>query len=729
MSEPNEPTTHEPTPEPMTPELTMTDRLRRRALPIALGAIALILALVFHAQLLAWFTGGGESSTRSAQVRTEAGGLSIDAAIEPDPPRQGKNTLVVSLARGGEPVKGADVRVEVWMPAMGAMPEMRSKADVTEADPGVYRAEFELSMGGSWTATIDATTDGSSVTAEYGLTVGTSGLRASGAVQDGAAPGAAPALGAAPAPAYTFSDSGRASLLAALDAYEAVRAALANDSVAGVSPASALIVRALREAEAAEPNAPEPIGKHLSSAAVAGTALGESQSVEAARQRFSELSEHLVALAAADPALREGRHLFECPMWDGYNRWIQPSEELANPYMGTKMLTCGSESTWDAATGSAEPHVHDPDEISHYTCSMHPWVKEDDPDDTCPVCGMDLTPVTKGEVKEGIIRIDRDRRQAFGVRTAKVTQRRLTVPIHAVGRVAYDERRLVDVTLKYSGWIERLHVEETGERVKKGQPLFDIYSPQLFSAQHELILATRQAASATTEAQRSRAAALTSGARKRMRLWDLSNSQIDAIIAAGEPKERLTVRSPATGYVLEKDIVEGAAVEPGKRLYRIADLTRVWVEAEVYEQHVPLIEKGQGATVRLSNVAGQPVVGTVSFIHPTIDPRTRTARIRIELANDDFALKPDMFAEVDIKVDHGTALAVPEAAIVYSGPRRIVFVDIGQDRLRPTVIEVGVKSDGYVEVLKGLEAGDKVVVSGNFLVAAESRLKSATGIW
>jgi len=397
--------------------------------------------------------------------------------------------------------------------------------------------------------------------------------------------------------------------------------------------------------------------------------------------------------------------------------------------MGQEMLTCGSEQPWEAVTAPAPDHVHDPDDISHYTCSMHPWVKKDSPDEICPVCSMDLTPVTKAEVKDGVIRIDRERRQSFGVRTAQVKTRHLTVPIRAVGRVVYDERRLADVTIKYKGWIERLHVEETGQRVKKGQALFEIYSPQLFAAQHELILAARQSATATTDTQRSRAAALIKGARMRMRLWDLSNSQIDAVIAAGEPKERLTVRSPASGYIIEKDIVEGAAVEPGQRLYRIADLDRVWVEAEIYEAHVPLVKKGQAATVRLSHVGGKALTGTVSFLHPTIEGRTRTARARIELGNEDLALKPDMFAEVDFHVDHGIALAVPEPAIVYSGPRRIVFVDVGQDRLRPTVIETGVKSDGYVEVLSGLKEGDTVVVSGNFLVAAESRLKSATGIW
>ena len=696
---------------------------RKTIVPVSIAAIAVILIAVFHGQLWSWFFGGGSPSGRSAGVQTAAAGLSVEAAIEPDPPRQGKNALIISLERNGAPVAGAEVGVQVWMPAMGSMPEMRTTADVTESEPGVYRAAFDLSMGGSWTATIKARAGDTAVSADYGLTVGTSGLRAMGTTADDGAARGGPA-------AHTFSDEGRSAVLAALDAYEVIRAALASDSPAPLAEASKLIGAALRKAETVEAEAPEPIREHLARGAKAADALGDSVDVQQARERFSALSQHLVALAAADPAVAEGRHVFECPMWDGFSRWIQPSDKLENPYMGQKMLTCGSEQPWKAAAAPAEPEqVHDPGEISHYTCAMHPWVKKDNPDEVCPVCSMDLTPVTKQEVTEGIIRIDRERRQAFGVTTAPVARRRLIVPVKAVGKVVYDERRLADVTLKYKGWIERLHVEETGERVRKGQVLFEVYSPELFAAQHELILAASEAESATTETQKARAAALLSGARKRMKLWDLTEGQINAIIASGEPRRQVAVRSPASGYVIEKNVVEGAAVEPGTQLYRIADLDRVWVEAEVYEEQIPLIKKGQGVEVKLTHVDAEPIVGVVSFIYPFLEGKTRTARVRIELDNKSQKLLPDMFAEVHLKVDRGEALAVPEAAIIYSGPRRIVFVDVGQDRLRPTVIETGIKSDGWVEVKKGLEAGDVVVVSGNFLVAAESRLKSATGIW
>ncbi len=704
--------------------------IKKHRVPLIASAAFVVFAAVFFSRIVAWFSGEEMSKRPSEQVRTMVGELAIELAIEPDPPRAGKNTIVIGLRRGGEPVSGAAVSVEVWMPAMGSMPEMRSVADVSESSPGVYRAQFHLSMGGSWTASVKVVSEDDSISTDYGLTVGTPGLR-SGAAMAGTR--STSGSMSAEAVAHEFSEDGRVAVLAALDAYESIRAGLANDSVAEIRPASEVLAAALSKAMRAELGAPEDIRNHLMSARESALALAKHDTPESARVGFSSLSEHLVPITSSDPALMEGRHAFECPMWDGFGKWIQPSDELANPYMGQAMPTCGSEQSWQAA-GRATPanemdHQHDPDDVSHYTCSMHPWVKKDSGEETCPVCSMDLTAVTKEEVSEGTIRIDRDRRQAFGIRTQEIGRRLLTVPITAVGRIATDERRLADVSLKYDGFIEKLYVEETGGRVRKGQALFDVYSPELFAAQHELILASEQAKTAVTATQKERSASLLIGARKRMRLWDISKRQIDSIVTKGKPQRRISVRSPASGYILEKNVVEGAAVKTGARLYRIANLEKVWAEAELYEEQLPLVRVGQHATVKLTNVEKEKLSGEVSFVHPTIDPRSRTAKIRIELDNRELSLRPEMFVDVMLEVDYGEKLVVPEAAIVYSGPRRIVFVDVGQDRLRPTLVEVGVKSGGYAEVLSGLKQGDKVVVSGNFLVAAESRLKSSTGIW
>lgn len=704
--------------------------LRKHAPALIAVALAMLAILVFWSPLRSWFSSGDDVGTKSKALQSELGEVSLAVAAQPATPEQGKNTLVISLTRGDQAIASAAVKVEVWMPAMGAMPEMRSKAEVTESKAGEYRALFELSMAGSWTATVETQVGEEKISAEYSLTVGTPGLRMVGNAQrtSAIASTSSTASKEAQLPAYTFGSSATSSILAALDAYEAVREQLAKDSLDGVASGAGALERAMDLATAAETGAPQAVREQLESASASARALAKSTSLDDARHQFSDISEVLVALGGVDASLMGERYVFECPMWEGFSMWIQPGEELENPYMGPEMLTCGSEQGWGAPR-QAEPHTHDPSEIAHYTCPMHPWVKEADPSEPCPVCGMKLTPVTKEEITEGIIRIDRERRQAFGVRTAMAERKALTVPIHALGRVTYDETKLVDVTLKFQAWIERLFVEETGQYVKKGQALFEVYGPELFAAQHELILAAQQEKTATSDLQRSRAETLLRSARKRFLLWDFRPAQIEAIIRRGEPMERLTIYAKASGYLIEKNIVEGAAVEIGMRLFRIADLSRVWIEAEVYEQDIPLVRIGQKARVILSNIDSNDRTGTVSFIWPAIDPKTRAARIRIELENADLSLRPEMFAEVRLESERGVALVVPEPAILYSGPRRIVFVDLGDDRLRPTLVEAGVTSGGMVEILKGLEVGDKVVVSGNFLVAAESRLKSSTGIW
>jgi len=721
--------------------MTSPSTLRRLRVPLATVAILALLAIIFRGNLVAWF-GGETASSQSKAVAASSGGVDVDVAIEPKAPQSGKNTLVISLSRGNTPIAGADVGVEVWMPAMGAMAEMRSKAEVTEASDGHYRAAFDLAMNGSWTATVSAKIGAQTMTAEYGLTIGTPGLRVSSAPQvQGAAPGVATTSQAEASekpvsPPYVFGSEAKTPLSTALKKYDVIRLALSNDTIVDIAQAAAIVADTVADAASAETSAPAEIQSHLRKASAAATALGEATSLDTAREQFAVLSEHLLAIIAADSSLLGDLHVFECPMTSGFGQWFQPDDDLKNPYLGQDMLTCGSDLDWEAtpavavaATPGLDEHVHDPAAIDHYTCPMHPWVKESDPDSQCPVCSMELTPVTKEEITEGIIRVDRERRQVFGVRTATVERKRLTVPVHAVGKVTYDERGLTDVTLRYKGWIEKLHVEETGQWVKKGQPLFEIYSPELFAAQHELILATQQRQSASSDQQQSRADALIRGARKRFDLWGFSDGQIDAIVAKGVPKESLTVRAQASGFVIEKDVVEGAAVEAGQRLFRLANLKKVWVEAEVYEEDLPLVHKGQTASVTMTNLGGAPIIGTVSFFWPSVDPKTRTAKIRIELNNEDFSLKPEMFAEVDLKVDRPPSLVVPEPAILYSGPRRIVFVDLGDDRLRPTLVTLAAKSGGYYEVRSGLKAGDKVVISGNFLVAAESRLKATTGIW
>jgi Cu(I)/Ag(I) efflux system membrane fusion protein len=375
-------------------------------------------------------------------------------------------------------------------------------------------------------------------------------------------------------------------------------------------------------------------------------------------------------------------------------------------------------------TGDAAPAVEGAaDEIAYWTCSMHPSVKSPDPGQ-CPICSMDLVPVRRGETDDGAVSISPERRQLIGVRTAAAERRPLDLTLRTVGRVTYDESALSDVTVKYDGWIDELYADSTGRRVEKGEPLFTLYSPALFAAQQELLTAIRSRAAAPD-----RAGYLVRAARTRLKLWDLTDAQIDEIARAGVPSQHVAVLAPASGHVVEKNVVEGAAVKAGDRLFRIAKLDTVWVEAELYESQLSLVSAGDVVRVSFPYRGGAPVEGRVTLVYPFLEDATRTGRARVEIANADLALKPDMYADVTFTADLGERLVVPKDAVLYAGPRRFVFVDLGDGRLAPREVEVGAAGDDAIEIVSGVGEGDLVVTSGNFLVAAESRLKLAIEHW
>jgi Cu(I)/Ag(I) efflux system membrane fusion protein len=342
---------------------------------------------------------------------------------------------------------------------------------------------------------------------------------------------------------------------------------------------------------------------------------------------------------------------------------------------------------------------------------------------------MTLVAVTKEEVETGIVTIDAARRQTIGVTVEPVTRRPLTVSVRAVGKVVYDETRLADVTLKLRGWIGKLHVDTLGQRVQRGEPLFTLYSPELYAAQEELLAAAASQKAAQSSTAPERADYLVDAARRRLRLWNIEAAQIDRVLRQGKALEYVPISSPVSGYVIEKNVVEGTAVEPGARLYRLAGLDQVWVEAEVYESDLDLIEQGDSVRITLPYSPGGELQGQVAFVYPYLDDTTRTGRVRIELANPDLALKPDMYANVELEKSLGERLVVPEDAILYAGLRSFVFLDLGEGRLRPKAVELGRKTADFIEVTQGLEEGDRVVTSGNFLVAAESRLKRDMEHW
>jgi Cu(I)/Ag(I) efflux system membrane fusion protein len=393
--------------------------------------------------------------------------------------------------------------------------------------------------------------------------------------------------------------------------------------------------------------------------------------------------------------------------------------------VGTRGLTALGAGGGAEPTGPGSGSTAGSGDIAYYTCSMHPSVHAHEPG-TCPVCSMNLTPVTRSDEQSGVVQLDEARQRAIGVRTEKAVTAPLTLDLRAVGKLTYDETRLQDVVLKVGGFVSGLRVTAMGQPVRKGDALFQLYSPELYAAQQDYVLA-RSSRDALGGA--GRGDELVRAAQTRLSLLGLSPEQIQAIATSGAPIEKLVFHAPASGYVIEKNVVEGAAIHAGDRVFRIAALDKVWVEADVFEADLGRIARGQAATISLSYVPDRTFDGTVTFVYPYLDPSARTGRVRIELPNPGLALKPDMYASITFHLVLPDRLQIPASAILYTGPRRIVLVDLGAGRLAPREVKIGARAGDRAEVLSGLVAGDAVVTAGNFLIAAESRIRSSGTFW
>jgi membrane fusion protein, copper/silver efflux system len=299
-----------------------------------------------------------------------------------------------------------------------------------------------------------------------------------------------------------------------------------------------------------------------------------------------------------------------------------------------------------------------------------------------------------------------------------VERRPLATTLRAAGRVEVDERNLAEVTLKYEAFVQKLFVAETGKAVRRGQPLAVVYSPDLLSAQEELLAARRSGA----------AGALTSGLERRLAYWDLSPAQLQAIEKSGRADGRVTIVAPGSGVVIEKNVVEGARVEPGTSLYRIGNLGRVWVQAAVAERDASFVSVGQPARVRLPALP-EPLEARVAFVAPMVNDKTRTIEARLEIKNPRLALKPGMFVDVQIDAPLGSQLSIPDAALLMSGEHRYAFVDRGGGRLQPVEVEVGAQAGDYVVVRSGLAAGDRVAIGATFLLSSEAKLRDVLPRW
>jgi RND family efflux transporter MFP subunit len=352
--------------------------------------------------------------------------------------------------------------------------------------------------------------------------------------------------------------------------------------------------------------------------------------------------------------------------------------------------------------------------------------------------GMDYIPVYEGEedaaadkgASANQIRISTEKIQKLGVRTEAASMRALGKTVRAAGRVEPDERRVYAISPKFEGYVERLHVNVTGQPVAKGQPLFEVYSPELVSAQREYAIAAQgvQAMQGAGGEAQAGMKQLAESSLARLRNWDLSPEQIAALVKTGEAKRTITFRSPASGIVTEKKALQGMRFMPGEMLYQVTDLSSVWVLADVFEQDIGLVKTGAKASVKINAYPGKAFEGKITYVYPTLKAETRTVPVRIELANPGHLLKPAMFSQVEVQVGaKAPVLTVPDSAVIDSGTRRIVLVQLAEGRFEPREVKLGSHSENYVEVQEGVKEGELVVVAANFLIDAESNLKAAIG--
>ena len=403
------------------------------------------------------------------------------------------------------------------------------------------------------------------------------------------------------------------------------------------------------------------------------------------------------------------------------------------------------------SAGGAADAGHKSGEIAYWTCPMHPHVQEHGAG-TCPECDMDLVPVTHAQAARGSaggamieaatsgsgaesegtpraeIMIDPRRQQLIGVRIVPVERRAVTATIRTVGVVRYDETRLTDINLKLEGWVRDLYVDTTGAFVKAGQPLFTLYSPELVTTQNEYLLALKtreQLRQSQLADAREHADRLVESAKQRLMLWDLPPDQFAELEKTRKAQTAIVFRSPVTGYVIEKHALKGQHVMPGQMLYKIADLSTVWVEADLYEGELPRVRVGAPATVTIDAYPAERFTARVSFIYPFVGEQTRTVKVRFALANRGARLKPGMYANVELPTSTGRGLMVPANAVLDSGQEQIVFVAKGDGYFEPRRVTVGRRLDEAAEILDGLKEGESVATGAAFFLDSESQLRSS----
>lgn len=383
-----------------------------------------------------------------------------------------------------------------------------------------------------------------------------------------------------------------------------------------------------------------------------------------------------------------------------------------------------------------ESAANDEKKILYWVDPMHPAYKSDKPG-SAPDCGMDLVPVyaeeettAKNQMPKNAIQISPYKQQLIGVQFGTVTYQSIGKTIRANGKVTYDETKITRVHTKVEGWIENVYVDFTGKQVKNGDPLLSIYSPDLLQTQQEFLLSVKMRNELGNSQYKEAAEgshSLYQSARRRLELWDISVEQIDEIEKRGVPVKNLTLYAPADGFVLTRNSYPKQKVMPDTELYALADLSTVWVVADIYEYEAAEIRVGMRANITLSYQPGRVYRGKVSYIYPQLDNTTRTLKVRIEIPNPDYQLKPDMYANVELRIDYGQRLTLPQEAIMDSGTEQMVFIALGDGYFVPRRVKLGDQVGDRVIVLDGVAVGEAVVTSANFLIDSESKLKAAAG--
>ncbi len=414
--------------------------------------------------------------------------------------------------------------------------------------------------------------------------------------------------------------------------------------------------------------------------------------------------------------------------------WVSPMDpkyvrtQPGKDYMGHDLVPVYGEPGPPAA---APPAPKKERKVKYWVSPMDPGYVRDQPGKA--PCGMDLVPVYEEEGEapaEGTIAVDPNILQSMGVRTAKAEIRPLSRTIRAVGKVVYNERQFYLINTKVGGWVERLYVKAAGDPIRKGQPLLSIYSPELVSAQREYLLALKNLKSLEKSPfpeMREGARRLAEATRQRLHYWDIPASQIEALERTEEVKKDLTLTSPAHGVVIKRMVTEGQMVQPGMPLMEVADLSTVWVEADIYEYELPWVKVGQHATMTLTYLPGETFHGKVDYLYPYLAGATRTAKIRMAFPNPGLKLKPDMFAQVEISSPlEEPVVVVPAEAVLDTGEKQHVFVALGKGRFEPREVKVGLYGEGGLrQVLSGLKGGEEVVTSAQFMLDSESRFREA----